>query len=133
MSLMVLSAYLCHSQTKTTWEDYRYITKGLLEDENNGRLLKEGYTKGNQISKKDAFSNGIRRTVTVYQFINPQHKPIAYILYCTDNQSQRYLCLPASSSDKDIFQQCYNDIMRSGIEWGEVLTWVLMDLVGRRL
>lgn len=133
VSFMVLSTYLCHSQTKTTWEDYYYITKGLLDDESHGRAIKQGYSKGIEVAKKDSFTKGVNRNVTVYQFINPERKPIAYLFDCDDNQNKRYLCVPAAGSDKAIVQQCYNDLMLSGTEWVEIFTWVLMQLAGRRI
>ena len=113
LTLFVLSNF---AKAQTTWEDYRYVTKGLKDDLSMGKAVKAGY--GTEILGTEAWVTqaGIQRNAQLYYFKH-SNETKAFVVSCWDSRNNySYFCIPTSDAGSDIWTKCFQDINSAGQE-----------------
>jgi hypothetical protein len=96
--------------------EYRYITKGLLDDVSMGKDLKQGYELRNIPNAPFANQDGLfgNSTMLVFGFYKVgATKPIALaIKFVKQGKQQNFICIPKFGTNATIVENCKNDFKR---------------------
>ncbi|MCU0322357.1 MAG: hypothetical protein MUE72_08070 [Chitinophagaceae bacterium] len=125
-----------HLIAQTTLQDYNYVSKGLLEDLNNGRDIKEGYKLvSSQISGQVNRGDGSWRNAEIHYFKKKSNnKTQAFAVECKDNAgNRRFICIPVGNSSNVIWETTFKDLNNTGCEWHSVFTWAFAKLIGNKI
>ncbi len=103
--LLVVVTTLSYSETKTTLEDYNYLTKGLKFQLDNGLGIKQGYN----LKQIGQFNNSVEycKIFAFYKESNPD-EIIAALVTIETKDKVHYLCIPNENSDINIKQASYD-------------------------
>jgi hypothetical protein len=121
---------------QTTLQDYNYVSKGLIDDLNNGKDVKTGYKlESTGISGQINQGDGSWRNAEIHYFKKASNnKTQAFAVECTDNGgNRRFLCIPVSVSSNTIWNAAFKDLSGTGCEWHSVFMWAFAKLIANKL
>jgi hypothetical protein len=133
------SAYSLIEETKTTIEEYNYVTKGYKIQLESGLDMKRGYSvkdlstyrvSPRQVELKVLFKNpeghdDLQDSVTLLN-----RRVVAYmLLYKKDGLPDEYICIPHPNSDQSVkklfWNSLYNSSMMSASERLQIISYIM--------
>jgi len=121
---------------QTTIQDYNYVSKGLLDDLNMGRDVKDGFKLiSTGISGQVNQSNGSWHKAEIYYFNRSSNgRTQAFAIACTDQKgNKRFMCIPVNGSSSKIWDITFTDLNSTGCEWHSVFMWAFAKLIANKL
>lgn len=119
---------------QTTEEEYNYVTKGYKIQLDSGLDMKKGY------SFKDIDSWGVnygkfsRESTFKQLYRDGETTPCAtlMILRRTDTNYEAYICIPHSSSTKEMWNRTYKEFVEDTNDWTQAsrgYTWGMLKMI----
>ena len=110
------------SLAQTTMADYDYIARVMLIDAKAGKPVNDKYITGHEhawTSPVGEGSTGTRKSVTSVIFEAATSRPVGILvaLRRTDTEFIRTLCIPLPSSDNEVLDRAFKDMVTATSEW----------------
>ncbi len=135
--LIVCLLFFGTTQAQTTFEEYKYVNNGGLQDYivKGGNLLNGYALESTGIVTPDILGKDrVTRKARVYQFRKKSNNRIVcYAIHCDDDKrNHRVLCVPTSNAA--VLENAYFEIVEDiSEEWNSVLKIALFKLAAYQL